>query len=87
VLAATSAVTPTAEHQETEPTMNRTKPLTPEDAIAIVEKRRRQARSYYARVRDDARRYREALKEGKGGQTADVRPSGAGETNTGGEER
>ena len=40
--------------------MNRTKPIVATEAIAIVEKRRRQARQYYSRMRDDARRHREA---------------------------
>lgn len=40
--------------------MRRIKPIAPEEAIAIVEKRRRQARDYYARMRDDARHHREA---------------------------
>lgn len=40
--------------------MTRTKPITAEEAIAIVEKRRQSARDYYARMREEARRYREA---------------------------
>ena len=55
--------------------MSRTKPVTPEDAIAIVEKRRRQARKYYARIRDDARRYREANQDGKSCPATDNQPN------------
>ena len=40
--------------------MSRRKPLDPQEAVAIVEKRRRQARAHYARMRDDARRFRAA---------------------------
>jgi hypothetical protein len=43
--------------------MSRIKPVTPEEAITIVEKRRRDAREYYSRMRDDARRHREAQLE------------------------
>jgi len=49
----------TAAHR-TEPTMNRKKPITADEAIAIVERRRRSARDYYARMREDALRYRRA---------------------------
>jgi hypothetical protein len=48
----------------TEPTMSRTKPVIAEEAVALVERRRRQARAHYARMRDDARRYREAQQTG-----------------------
>lgn len=43
--------------------MNRTKPLDPQEAVAIVAKRRLQARRYYSRMREDARRYREAQQQ------------------------
>ena len=47
-------------NQEESQAMHRTKPIAADQAIAIVEKRRREARQYYARMRDDARRHREA---------------------------
>ncbi len=40
--------------------MNKPKPVTPEEAVAIVTKRRNDAREYYARIQEQARRYREA---------------------------
>jgi len=52
--------------------MSRTKTITitAEEAIALVEKRRRQARGYYARMREDALRYRKAQ------QNAETPPAG-----------
>ena len=65
----------TANQEERSRSMNHTKPVTAEEAIAIVEKRRRQARRYYARVREDARRYREAQQGGTSAPTANDQPS------------
>ena len=39
--------------------MTTRKPITPEEAVAYMERRRELARSYYARVRKEARLYRE----------------------------
>ena len=43
--------------------MNRRKPVDPQEADEFVEKRRLQARRYYFRMRDDARRYRATQKQ------------------------
>lgn len=51
--------------------MSRERPVTAEDAIALVEKRRRQARAYYRRLKEDARRYREAQQDGESLPAAD----------------
>lgn len=40
--------------------MSSRKPITAEEAIAALEKRRQRARDYYARMREDARAFREA---------------------------
>ena len=40
--------------------MNKPKPVTPDEAVAIVTKRRNDARQYYFRIQEQARRYREA---------------------------
>jgi hypothetical protein len=55
--------------------MSRTKPVTGEEAIAIVEKRRRRARAHYARMRDDARRYRETQQGGESLPAANEPPT------------
>ncbi len=39
--------------------MKNPKPIDPEKAVAIVAKRRKSARDYYARLQEDARRYRD----------------------------
>ncbi len=44
--------------------MSRKKPITADEAIALVEKRRQRARDYYARMREDARAFREATHPG-----------------------
>lgn len=48
---------------------NKTKPINADDAIKLVSKRRQASRDYYARMRDDARRYREAQQSTKAGAT------------------
>lgn len=40
--------------------MHQKKPITADEAIALIEKRRQRARDYYARMREDARAYRDA---------------------------
>ena len=62
--------------------MNKPKPVTPvtpEEAVAIVTKRRNDAREYYFRIQEQARRYREANDTAEIASTevaSDRRPTG-----------